>query len=243
MSTKRICDECRETTKMEATYNGRVLCEKCLKAAKSADRKASISHKQKPTKDNLIKMARKHQQGNIDWYKVIMESDGGRAFTNGHFLLSDVPETPKDRVLRSVDTLDVVNNFAYPSIEKVVEKSDDTPMLRIPKEFYKLLKVFSRRRGDLYRTKLILYSDGRIVVERDGMEGDYLYLEYGESEILNGILLEETAFLFQYIDDLKPEVLGMPVTQNGKSRNYRILSSHDKFIDSLPYVILANCEM
>lgn len=222
-----ICDNCGEEIKKAVIQrpDGEVWCYKCAKAEKSLKRVRKVAR----TKDKFVRVARRiHGVQRSDYYgidRVMLSSGKGRAYTNGHVLLSETTIMPRDYRLIDLDSLwtsEEVKPPNYPDIEKITSRGlPNGVAVNIPTEFYDCIKVFTKPKLRQMQVNAVFGMDGIDITDtRDGS-----FLHYGE---VKPGLEDSVTFDLGYINAIKPKSLLI----DGSDNPAWVLESYEEGLES-----------
>ena len=228
-----VCDECRKETNLDAKdKDGRQVCEDCIKK----DRRSKS--KLPKTNDKLVKFARKYS--NIDaghtCSDVILQSDGGRCYTNGRFIISDIDELPDVHTTMDAGSLEIVER-TYPKIERVIPKGKPKFVITIPDDFYKCLNVFKPNDKNNNSLGVDFYED---YIKVSSIDGD-MTLEYSEADTSE--ITEPCRANAKYLMTLKPKIIEIYASNTITRIIYRMRGSYDKFINEFSVIVLSSMRM
>ena len=212
------CDKCGEDTKFEARTEEGVLCAKCLKAKKKKPPKLY------PTKDKLIKFARKYVDSVKHYTYYVMEYNGKRMYTDGRIMLSQMTEYPAAFTLTCVVNEDDKPEIGMmPNFERVIPKGKPDCSFELDKDFYMYAKVMAKEKGS--------YVDIDAEGIHVGTEYSDMSLNYRESDT-SGVK-EKRRVNLEYILDLKPKKVEC------YDKLFWFRGSYEKFVDEFPIVLVA----
>jgi len=149
-----ICDECRETTKLDARVSdGRQLCGKCLKVWKrgSKNKAGDVFFRMAKTVSGL------KYDHSLRGSVIVSKAKNQSAYTNGHFLISDFEALPGDAIFKQAHSGRVNDDIECPNVGKVIPKTKPDFSVPIPKDFYRYLKVF--KPGRTNHTSVMFMDD------------------------------------------------------------------------------------
>jgi len=161
--------------------------------------------------------------------QVIVQTENGRCYTNGHVLLTDFKEPGKDATFIYVESLLPIET-SYPSIKKVIPSIKDKYHVEIPESFYQCLTAW---KPGIRKHLRIRFREGEIEVKEQS-DND-MVLSYQE---VDNAGMPEVYFNGAYIDILKPKDFWV---SNGKLP-VRIGKSYDPIVDAFKIKVVMPTE-